>query len=227
MSCEGPLTTVIRTLSRHRRKTDQRRRRPLTRAKPATLVARDVDPQAAGSWLHIAARDNDCHDPGLADKIALWIASEHGRQQARLKRLNLPAGIAQTRNLDQLFDELRTDGFDVRPGALGENVTTLGDDLLNLPTGTRLKLGAEAVLRGVPFTCSASRDRRYPRGSSSAGLYPARTFRPPVLRPLAPAHPADPSSRVLRRDKAHARYRHRHGSVSTSVSDCNCTGPTV
>lgn len=47
---------------------------------------------------------------------------------------------------EELFDELRTDGFDVRPGALGENVTTLGDDLLNLPTGTRLKLGAEAVI---------------------------------------------------------------------------------
>jgi MOSC domain-containing protein YiiM len=47
---------------------------------------------------------------------------------------------------EELFDELRGAGFDVRPGALGENVTTRGVDLLRLPTGTRLKLGTDAVI---------------------------------------------------------------------------------
>jgi len=47
---------------------------------------------------------------------------------------------------EELFDELRAGGFSVRPGALGENVTTRGVDLLALPTGTRLKLGSEAVI---------------------------------------------------------------------------------
>lgn len=47
---------------------------------------------------------------------------------------------------EELFDELRAAGFDMRPGALGENVTTHGVDLLALPAGTRLKLGAEAVV---------------------------------------------------------------------------------
>ena len=47
---------------------------------------------------------------------------------------------------EELFDELRAAGFDVRPGVLGENVTTQGVDLLALPAGTRLKLGAEAVV---------------------------------------------------------------------------------
>ena len=46
----------------------------------------------------------------------------------------------------ELFDELRTAGFDVTPGLIGENVTTRGLDLLALPTGTRLRLGAEAVV---------------------------------------------------------------------------------
>ncbi|MHB8268251.1 MOSC domain-containing protein [Bradyrhizobium sp.] len=46
----------------------------------------------------------------------------------------------------ELFDELRAKGFFVRPGDLGENVTTSGIDLLALPTGTRLHLGATAVL---------------------------------------------------------------------------------
>ena len=47
---------------------------------------------------------------------------------------------------EELFEELRAGGFDVQPGAIGENVTTRGIDLLALPTGTRLRLGAEAVI---------------------------------------------------------------------------------
>jgi MOSC domain-containing protein YiiM len=46
----------------------------------------------------------------------------------------------------ELFDEVADSGFDVPPGALGENITTRGIDLLGLPTGTRLRLGAEAVV---------------------------------------------------------------------------------
>src|SRR6266853_3508547 len=46
----------------------------------------------------------------------------------------------------ELFDELRSKGFAVEPGELGENVTTSGIDLLALPTGTRLHLGATAVV---------------------------------------------------------------------------------
>ena len=47
---------------------------------------------------------------------------------------------------EELFKELRAGRFDVRPGAIGENVTTRGIDLLGLPTGTRLRLGTEAVI---------------------------------------------------------------------------------
>jgi MOSC domain-containing protein YiiM len=46
----------------------------------------------------------------------------------------------------ELFDELREQGFSVQPGDLGENVTTLGIDLLALPSGTRLHLGATALV---------------------------------------------------------------------------------
>jgi hypothetical protein len=34
---------------------------------------------------------------------------------------------------EELFDELRACGFDVRAGAIGENVTTRGVNLLGLP----------------------------------------------------------------------------------------------
>jgi MOSC domain-containing protein YiiM len=46
----------------------------------------------------------------------------------------------------ELHDELRARGFEVLPGDLGENVTTRGVDLLGLPTGTLLRLGADAVV---------------------------------------------------------------------------------
>ncbi|MGH3043894.1 MAG: MOSC domain-containing protein [Gaiellaceae bacterium] len=46
----------------------------------------------------------------------------------------------------ELHDELGVGGFPVSPGQLGENVTTRGVDLLALPAGTRLHLGATAVV---------------------------------------------------------------------------------
>jgi MOSC domain-containing protein YiiM len=55
----------------------------------------------------------------------------------------------------ELLDDLATRGFDVAPGALGENVTTTGLDIFELPTGTVLRLGAEAmiVLTGLRNPC--------------------------------------------------------------------------
>src|SRR5947209_8242166 len=46
----------------------------------------------------------------------------------------------------ELFAELGAKGFRIQPGDLGENVTTSGIDLLALPAGTRLHLGATAVV---------------------------------------------------------------------------------
>jgi MOSC domain-containing protein YiiM len=56
----------------------------------------------------------------------------------------------------ELFDELRDKGFDIVPGQMGENVTTLGIDLLALSAGTRLHLGDGAVVEvtGLRNPCS-------------------------------------------------------------------------
>jgi MOSC domain-containing protein YiiM len=56
----------------------------------------------------------------------------------------------------ELLDELAGRGFEVGPGTLGENVTTRGLDLLGLPRGTVLRVGAEAVLEvtGLRNPCS-------------------------------------------------------------------------
>lgn len=46
----------------------------------------------------------------------------------------------------ELHDELQAAGFAVAAGQMGENVTTRGLDLLGLPVGARLRLGAEALV---------------------------------------------------------------------------------
>lgn len=55
----------------------------------------------------------------------------------------------------ELLDELGAAGHDVPPGALGENVTVRGLDLLMLPTGTVLRLGgtAEVEVTGLRNPC--------------------------------------------------------------------------
>jgi MOSC domain-containing protein YiiM len=47
----------------------------------------------------------------------------------------------------ELFNELGTQGFNIRPGQLGENITTQGLDVLGLPTGTLLHFEQGAVVR--------------------------------------------------------------------------------
>ena len=54
----------------------------------------------------------------------------------------------------ELFGELREKGFEVRPGELGENITTRNINLLGLPTGARLTIGdAVIVITGVRRPC--------------------------------------------------------------------------
>ncbi len=46
----------------------------------------------------------------------------------------------------ELHDELRSSGFEVQPGDMGENITTRGIDLLSLPEGARLFIGESVVI---------------------------------------------------------------------------------
>jgi hypothetical protein len=46
----------------------------------------------------------------------------------------------------ELHEELRTAGFEIAEGQMGENITTQGLDLLALPTGARLRLGHTAIV---------------------------------------------------------------------------------
>lgn len=55
----------------------------------------------------------------------------------------------------EIFAELAEKGFDLRPGDIGENITTRGLDLLGLPVGARLHLGDSAIveLTGLRSPC--------------------------------------------------------------------------
>ncbi len=57
---------------------------------------------------------------------------------------------------EELFTELAQRGFVVGPGNMGENITTRGVALLDLPRGTRLVLGQSAVieLTGLRNPCA-------------------------------------------------------------------------
>jgi MOSC domain-containing protein YiiM len=56
----------------------------------------------------------------------------------------------------ELLDDLAQHGHVLRPGDLGENLTTTGVDLLGLPSGTVLRLGDQAAVRltGLRTPCS-------------------------------------------------------------------------
>jgi MOSC domain-containing protein YiiM len=54
----------------------------------------------------------------------------------------------------ELLDELREGGYTVRPGELGENITTRGLELLALPVGARLVIGdAVIAVTGLRNPC--------------------------------------------------------------------------
>ncbi|WP_370630217.1 MOSC domain-containing protein [Xenophilus sp. Marseille-Q4582] len=78
------------------------------------------------------------------------------KHRSRLARTPQLPNLRQVHLLQaELFGELAQAGFVVRPGELGENLTTGGLDLLALPEGTRLRVGdeAEVQLTGLRNPC--------------------------------------------------------------------------
>lgn len=91
-------------------------------------------------------------------------AGETVQHRSRVRRDPTRPNLRQVHLLQgELLDELAARGFEgVGPGTLGENVTTRGIDLLALGTGTRVRLGAEAVvvLTGLRNPCTQLDDFR-------------------------------------------------------------------
>ena len=70
----------------------------------------------------------------------------------------------------ELIDDLAARGFAVAPAVMGENVTTRGIALLDLPRGTRLALGATAVIELTGLRNPCVQLERYQAGLMQALL---------------------------------------------------------
>ena len=70
----------------------------------------------------------------------------------------------------ELLDELQAAGYAVSAGKIGENVTTRGIDLLALPTGTRLRLGSDAVVEVTGLRNPCRQLDAYQQGLTAAVL---------------------------------------------------------
>jgi len=81
---------------------------------------------------------------GVADDAHAGVTVQH---RSRVARDPSQPNLRQVHLIHaELHEELRERGFNVAAGQMGENITTQGIDLLGLPTGTRLRLGDEAVI---------------------------------------------------------------------------------
>lgn len=120
-------------------------RNPVTRKDPASgrvvAVARATDHRFSkqpDSTLHLVAGlgvEGDAHQ-GVTVKHRSRVAVDPTRPN--LRQVHLIHA--------ELFDELAGKGFTVRPGDLGENITTRGVDLLGLPRGALLRIGDSVTL---------------------------------------------------------------------------------
>jgi MOSC domain-containing protein YiiM len=69
------------------------------------------------------------------------------KHRSRVKRDPTVPNLRQVHLIHaELHDELRGAGFLLAPGQMGENITTRGVDLLELPTGARLRIGDSAMV---------------------------------------------------------------------------------
>ncbi len=81
---------------------------------------------------------------GVADDAHAGVTVQH---RSRVARDPSQPNLRQVHLIHtELHEELRQRGFDIAAGQMGENITTQGIDLLGLPTGTRLRIGDEAVI---------------------------------------------------------------------------------
>lgn len=106
----------------------------------------------------VAVSSSDTHSMSKPNRPSIRLLAGLGvegdaHQGATVKHRSRVARDPSQPNLRQvhlihaeLHDELRDLGFDIAAGRMGENVTTHGIELLALPAGTRLRLGATAIV---------------------------------------------------------------------------------
>lgn len=106
----------------------------------------------------LAVSRGDRHGPGKANRPVIRLIAGLGveddvhagvtvKHRSRVARDPTLPNLRQVHLIHaELFDELALAGFSIGPGAMGENLTTRDVDLLGLPAGALLCLGASAVV---------------------------------------------------------------------------------
>jgi MOSC domain-containing protein YiiM len=102
------------------------------------------------SATHSMQKPN-CASIQLLAGLGVWDDAHQGvtvKHRSRVARDPSQPNLRQVHLIHaELHDELAQKGFGVKAGELGENLTTRGIALLALPTGTRLHVGATAVIQ--------------------------------------------------------------------------------
>src|SRR5688572_22978420 len=82
-------------------------------------------------------------------------AGETVKHRSRVARDPTQPNLRQVHLIHaELLDELNAAGFTVKPGDMGENITTRGLELLALPTGTLMTIGSAVIkLTGLRNPC--------------------------------------------------------------------------
>ncbi|MDH5633917.1 MAG: MOSC domain-containing protein [Gammaproteobacteria bacterium] len=96
---------------------------------------------------------------------------ESVKHRSRVKKDAAQPNLRQVHLIHvELIQELKDKGFNVEPATLGENITTIGLDLLALPRDTVLRFpgGAELVITGLRTPCHQLDD--YQKGLTAAVL---------------------------------------------------------
>lgn len=93
------------------------------------------------------------------------------KHRSRVARDPTQPNLRQVHLLHQeMVDELAARGFDIAPGAIGENVLTAGIDLLALARGTRLRLGDAALVEVTGLRNPCAQLDNYRAGLTAALL---------------------------------------------------------
>lgn len=82
---------------------------------------------------------------------------EKVKHRSRVRKDPNQANLRQVHLIHaELFEELRAKGYDVGFGEMGENMTTSGLDILNLPQDTELHIGASTrlLITGLRNPCA-------------------------------------------------------------------------
>jgi len=81
---------------------------------------------------------------------------------------------------NELICELQNQGFKVNPASMGENITTVGIKLLDLPTGTVLKIGKDTEIEITGLRNPCAQLDNYQMGLTAAVL--EKTFEGEIVR---------------------------------------------